>query len=147
MGLSDLIGAEVLVEAPIDVVWRTVTEPEQICRWFAERVELDLRAGGSGLFVLHSDGSGQDFDVPLVVEVVEPPVRFAFRWGPPDASLLVEFTLVAETPERTRLRVAEHGLDHTAWGDDEKQRYADDHRNGWARHTGRLADLLARPAE
>ena len=29
-----------------------------------------------------------------------------------------------------------------SWSDDEKARYAEDHRNGWSVHTGRLGDLL-----
>jgi hypothetical protein len=57
--------------------------------------------------------------------------------------LLVEFTLVAEGSERTRLRVVESGLDLLAWPDAEKERYAEEHNGGWATFLGRLAGLLA----
>ena len=47
----------------------------------------------------------------VVVETVEPPTRFSFRWNHPEGeepvggnSMLVEFTLTPEGPERTRLR-------------------------------------------
>jgi uncharacterized protein YndB with AHSA1/START domain len=87
---------------------------------------------------------------PLVVEVVERPHRFSFRWNHPAGaepvvgnSLLVEFTLVAEGSERTRLRVVESGLDLLAWPDAEKERYAEEHNGGWATFLGRLAGLLA----
>ena len=30
------IEREVLIEAPADVVWRTITEPGQLSQWFAE---------------------------------------------------------------------------------------------------------------
>ena len=47
LGVSDMadqhIEREVVIDAPADVVWRTITEPDQITRWFADKVELDLR--------------------------------------------------------------------------------------------------------
>ena len=53
---------------------------------------------------------------PVVVEAVEPPTRFSFRWNhpageepTPSNSLLVEFTLAPEG-EHTRLRVSESAL-------------------------------------
>ena len=81
---------------------------------------------------------------------VEPPRRFAFRWGHPDGeapvpgnSVLVEFTLTPEGTERTRLRVSETGLDGIGWPEAQKTSYAEDHRNGWAFFAGRLEGLLA----
>ena len=57
--MTDLtIEREVLIEAPADVVWRTITEPDQISRWFADRVELDLRSGGAGTFVFEDADHG-----------------------------------------------------------------------------------------
>jgi uncharacterized protein YndB with AHSA1/START domain len=144
------IEKEVLIEAPADVVWRTITEPDQISQWFADRVELVLEPGGDG--AMYFDGA--DEGGPLVVEAVEPPTRFSFRWNHPTGekpvagnSLLVEFTLVPEGEERTRLRVVESGLDLLSWSDAEKERYAGEHNGGWATFLGRLDALLAgRPA-
>jgi hypothetical protein len=58
--------------------------------------------------------------------------------------MLVEFTLSAEGDERTRLRVVESGHELRAWPDEEKQRYADEHRGGWADFLDRLTTLLAK---
>jgi len=30
------IETEILIEAPIDIVWRVVTEPDQIKQWFSD---------------------------------------------------------------------------------------------------------------
>ena len=46
-------------------------------------------------------------------------------------SMLVEFTLTPEGDERTRLRVVESGHELLAWPDTDKERYADEHRDGW----------------
>jgi len=90
-----------------------------------------------------------DQDDPLVIETVEPPTRFSFRWNYPAGekpgpgnSMLVEFTLAAEG-ERTRLRVQETGHELHAWPESEKNRYAEEHREGWGTFTDRLARLLA----
>ncbi len=141
---------EVVIEAPVDVVWRTVTEPEQISRWFADRVELDARPGGAGTLVF--DHEDRDAVIaPFVVEALEAPTRFAFRWNHPEGerptagnSVLVEFTLSAEGSERTRLRVVEHGLDELGWPEADKTTYAAEHNEGWAHFFGRLAGVVPR---
>ena len=57
--------------------------------------------------------------------------------------MLVEFTLTPVGAERTRLRVVESGHELLAWPDAEKERYADEHRDGWVEYLDRLADVLA----
>jgi uncharacterized protein YndB with AHSA1/START domain len=148
--MTDLsIEREIVIDAPADVVWRTITEPSQIERWFFDRVELDLRPGGRGTFAFKGRETGEPVTVAIVVETVEAPRRFGFRWGRPGSgtpepaqSMLVEFTLFPEGAERTRLRVVETGLDTVGWSDDEKARYADDHRRGWEEKLGALAELF-----
>jgi uncharacterized protein YndB with AHSA1/START domain len=152
--MADLsIEQEILIDAPIDVVWRTITEPDQIAQWFADRVEVDLHPGGAGTLVFEDKGTTRATTVPLVVITVEPRRRFSFRWGHPEGedpvagnSVLVEFTLAAESSDRTRLRVEETGLDVIGWPGERKAHYAEDHRHGWAVHIARLGDLMADPA-
>lgn len=138
------IEREVLIEAPVEVVWRTITEPDQISKWFADRVELVVEPGAHGYMQFGDQGG------PVVVETVDRPTRFSFRWNHPSGadpvagnSMLVEFTLVSEGPERTRLRVVESGHELLAWPDAEKQRYADEHGDGWVEFLDRLAGVHA----
>jgi uncharacterized protein YndB with AHSA1/START domain len=145
MTMADLkIEREVMIDAPVEVVWRTITEPDQISQWFADRVELEVQPGGHG-FMAFGDQGG-----PVVVEAVVPPTHFSFRWNHPAGeepvagnSILVEFTLAPDGAERTRLRVVESGLEPLSWPDAEKERYAEEHNGGWATFTDRLAALLA----
>ena len=139
-----VIEREVLIEAPVQVVWRTITEPDQMSRWFADRVDLVVEPGAHG-FMQFGDQGG-----PVVVETVDPTTRFSFRWNHPGDeepvvgnSMLVEFTLTAEGDTRTRLRVTESGHEVRDWPDAEKQRYADEHQMGWGDFLGRLASVLA----
>jgi uncharacterized protein YndB with AHSA1/START domain len=137
------IEREIVIDAPVEVVWRTITEPDQITQWFADKVDLDLEPGGHGYMGFGDQGG------PVVVDTVDPPTRFSFRWNHPAGeepaetnSLLVEFTLAGEG-EQTRLRVVESGLDLLAWSTADKQRYADEHNGGWGTFFDRLAQLLA----
>ena len=141
------IEREILIDAPIDVVWRVVTEPELIQHWFAEEVTLDARAGGTGRMVFKSGDSYQ-----LQVEAVDQPRRFVYRWVQPagsvardENSMLVEFTLHAEG-DGTRLRVVESGFDRVDWADEKKARYAEDHSSGWGVLLARLAEFAPRAA-
>ena len=139
-----VIERDVLIEAPAEVVWRTVTEPDQMSLWFADRVDLIIEPGAHGYMKFGDQGG------PVVVETVDRPARFSFRWNYPGGeepvpgnSMLVEFTLTQEGDERTRLRVTESGHELRDWPDAEKQRYADEHLEGWGEFLGRLAGVLA----
>lgn len=135
------IEKEIHIDAPVEVVWRLVTEPDQIRQWFADETEIELRVGSRGRLAFKSGDSYQ-----LQVEAVEPPRRFAFRWVRRPGlvvqdgnSLLVEFILQPEE-DGTRLKVVESGFDAIEWSDEEKGRYVEDHSNGWPRILGRLRD-------
>jgi uncharacterized protein YndB with AHSA1/START domain len=139
------IDRDILIEAPVEVVWRTITEPEQMSQWFADRVELVIEPGAHGYMEFGDQGG------PVVVEVVDRPTRFSFRWNHPRGeepvagnSMLVEFTLTQEGDDRTRLRVVESGHELRDWPDAEKQRYADEHSEGWGGYLERLVTLVAK---
>jgi uncharacterized protein YndB with AHSA1/START domain len=95
-------------------VWRALTRPEELSRWFSDRVELDPTVGGK--IILEWDAYGR---ATGVVEAFDPPHTFAFRWRAhgvdpveplaPDNSTLVTFTL-ASTGAGTRLELVETGF-------------------------------------
>ena len=137
-----VIEREIVIEAPAEVVWRIITEPDQMSLWFADRVDLVVEPGAHGYMGFGDQGG------PVVVETVDPPTRFSFRWNHPrdeepvvGNSMLVEFTLTPMGDERTRVRVSEGGHEVRDWSEAEKQRYADEHREGWGDFLERLAGV------
>lgn len=131
--LPDSIERDILIQAPLDAVWRIVTEPDQIAQWFSDKAEVDLRPGGSGSLTFERQG----VTAPFVVEAVEPPHRFAWRWSHPEGSVpregnstLVEFLLSAEG-DGTRLRIVESGIGALERTDAEKREFLEDHGGGW----------------
>jgi uncharacterized protein YndB with AHSA1/START domain len=141
------IERDILIDAPVDIVWAVVTEPEHIGEWFSDSVELDLRPGGAA--VLRWDDYGA---VHGRVERVEPPHFFSFRWvvhRVPDApvtdgnSTLVEFSLSPEG-DGTRLTVVESGFRDLDGTEDENQGHVDSHRRGWVHELGELKEYAER---
>jgi uncharacterized protein YndB with AHSA1/START domain len=139
-----VIEREILIEAPAEVVWRTITEPAQMSHWFADRVDLVVEPGAHGYMEFGDQGG------PVVVETVDAPTYFSFRWNYPHGeepvagnSMLVEFTLTPVGDERTHVRVSESGHELRDWPDAERQRYADEHRDGWVDYLERLGRVSA----
>jgi uncharacterized protein YndB with AHSA1/START domain len=141
---SDMINKDIFIDAPAETVYRVLTEPEQISRWFADAAELDPVAGGAGTLTFEARATTERTVVKLTVEAAEPPHRFAFRWDNPDGeepteanSLLVEFTLTAEGTG-TRLRVTESGFDALERAGRDMIGYYEAHEKGWEAHLANL---------
>jgi uncharacterized protein YndB with AHSA1/START domain len=64
--------AEIDIEAPVEDVFASLIEPEQIDRWMGEGAEVDPRVGGRIDF-------GFDHG-PLKILELEPPARLAYSW-------------------------------------------------------------------
>jgi uncharacterized protein YndB with AHSA1/START domain len=109
---------------PIDRVWRAVTSPEHLARWFPSTVELDLVPGGKIRF-----GSFEGEAAHGQVLDVEPPHRLAFSWG----TDRLEFDLRTEGPGTTF--VLTHYVDDRAG--------AASFATGWEMCLAALADVLA----
>ena len=149
---ADHIEREILIEAPVDVVWSVLTEPEQMARWFSDAAEVDLRHGGQGVLTFNQRATNQTVVVPIQIESVDPPHTFSYRWGHPAGtearagnSALVEFRL---TPEgtTTRLRLVESGLLEMDWSDEARTSYAEDHGKGWDMHMASLRNYVSQQA-
>jgi uncharacterized protein YndB with AHSA1/START domain len=145
--ISQQIERQVLIDAPIDVVWAVVTQPEHISGWFSESVELELRPGGKLAlrWSSHRTFEGR-------VERVDPPHAFSFRWVlepdqamTEDNSTLVEFSLSAEG-DSTRLTVVESGFPDLTGPEEEKQSHFDAHSSGWDKELGELDEYLRKTA-
>ncbi len=143
------IEREIEIEAPVEVVWRTITEPELIRTWFSDVADVEARPGAVGSLTFRAD-TDDPYVVGITVVAADRPHRFSYRWVYPPGeraaegnSTLVTFTLVADGDERTRLRVVESGLEQMDMAEDEKQKFFEDHRHGWQVQGDRLRDVFA----
>jgi uncharacterized protein YndB with AHSA1/START domain len=141
--VPDRIEREILIDAPLEVVWAVITQPDHVSGWFSDVAEIDLRAGGK----LTLTWEGDDTEHGRVVKV-DPPHYFSFRWIRGSAtevrggnSTLVEFSLSAEG-EGTRLRVVETGFSNLDLREDDQAKDAEEHREGWERELDELREYL-----
>jgi uncharacterized protein YndB with AHSA1/START domain len=93
-----MIRKEIQLPATREEVWSALTDPDELERWFANNVELDLRPGGAAVFRW---GNGEARRA--TVTEVEPEERLAFTW---DEEGEVEFSL-ADDEAGTLLTVVE----------------------------------------
>ena len=97
----------VLPTAP-EEVWKALTDPEELEKWFANDVQLDIEQG-EGVF-RWDDGEVRRASV----EELEEGRRFAFTWrDEDDVETRVAFDL-EEVPDGTRLTVTESSPDPQA---------------------------------
>jgi uncharacterized protein YndB with AHSA1/START domain len=144
---ADTIEREVLVEAPLDRVWETLTEPEHLGRWFGDDgADVDLREGG--LIELRWEEHGT---VRARIVRLEPKTGFAFRWAPfkdpggvdpvDGNSTLVEFALDGDE-ERTLVKVVESGFEALECAPELRVEHREGNTRGWEFELGQLAEYL-----
>ncbi|GAA2042189.1 hypothetical protein GCM10009819_30640 [Agromyces tropicus] len=132
------------IAAPIEKVWRAVTEPEHISRWFGRTVLAGSGVGAEGTMTFEGYGA-----VPIRVEALDAPRSVTYRWGNDDAlgrlpdhvdeetSTVFTFTL-AEVADGTELTVVETGFERTS---DPSVNMAE-HAGGWVAELDKLVALL-----
>lgn len=149
--MMDRIEKQVVLRAPVDRVWRAITDAEQFGQWF--RVRLD------GPFQLNAPSSGQ-LTVPgyeymrweAQVVALEPQSLFAFEWHPhavdPSADYSaepltrVEFRLEALSDGTTRLTITESGFE--ALPPHRRDTAFPRNADGWAAQMGNLQAYVER---
>lgn len=147
--MTSIVEQSILIDAPVEVVWRALTEPEQIRRWFADDVDLAAEVGYRGSLGFADNGAGLAVSFQVTVVSAQPARTFSYRWQHPsgveaveDNSTLVEFTLTPEG-DGTRLRVVETGVEQLGWAAEQQQSFVEEHSSGWLTYLGRLNDLIA----
>ncbi|WP_333761473.1 SRPBCC family protein [Streptomyces sp. IBSBF 2390] len=86
-------------DQPVERVWRFVTEPAELSRWFPSRAELDLRPGGAVRFT----GDPNMPESTGRVLAVDPPRHLSFAWGGDE----LHFDLAAPDDGHTRLTLTD----------------------------------------
>jgi uncharacterized protein YndB with AHSA1/START domain len=127
---TDRIEKKVLLHAPIDRVWRAISDAKQFGTWFGMEFEGDFVAGGRAVGRLvptkvddevaktQQSYAGMAFE--FQVDRIEPMRLFSFKWHPfaidktvdysAEPMTLVKFEL-EEVPGGTMVTIVESGFD------------------------------------
>jgi uncharacterized protein YndB with AHSA1/START domain len=117
--MSDVIRKSIFVPAPIDRVWRAISDHREFGEWFRVALDQPFEAGKPSTGHITYPGY-EHLKWNAEIVAVEPPRRLTLRWHPyaldPDADYsnepmtLVEFTL-SEQDGGTNVEVLESGFD------------------------------------
>ncbi|MCW2690856.1 MAG: hypothetical protein JWR37_5746 [Mycobacterium sp.] len=156
---TDRIEKQVLLRAPLDRVWRAISDSDEFGRWFGAEFDGPFIAGATVTGVITPTKIDEDVarqQEPYTGQVdtweivaVEPEKRLAFRWhpvpagsngAPQEPATLVEFTLTEES-DGTLLRIVESGFDAIS---PERRRTAfEGNSQGWAIQVDLVRKYLA----
>ncbi|BBY79309.1 SRPBCC family protein [Mycolicibacterium pulveris] len=154
---SDRIEKHVVLKAPLERVWKAISDADQFGRWFGVRFDGPFVEGAALTGVMTPTAVDEEIaksqepyegtaDTWWIV-AVEPPHRLAYRWRPylvaggeDGPTTLVEFTL-QETADGVLLRIVESGFD--AIPEDRRKAAFDDNSSGWAAQTELVRKYVA----
>ena len=129
---------------PPERVWRAITIPEELTRWFSDKATIEPVPGGA----ITLEWEGHPVSEGLV-EIFEPHHTFAFRWRAndvspsgeltPENSTLVTFSLTP-TAAGSRLEVTETGF--AALPPHLRSKVYQENDGGWNYELGELVDYL-----
>ncbi len=124
------------LDVPVEQVWRAITDPAELARWFGDEAEVDLRPGGDAAMKWENHGR-----YAMRIEEVDPPRRLVWSWvHEPDVAFKeapatrVRWTLTPRDDGGTTLHLLETGFRtdlHLGQNDE-----------GWDAELGELAELL-----
>lgn len=117
--MADAIRKSTFIQAPIERVWRALSDHREFGEWFKVALDQPFEAGKPSTgHITHPGYEHIKWNAQVVA--VEPPHRLALRWHPyaidpnvdysNEPTTLVEFTL-AEQDSGTRVEVVESGFD------------------------------------
>ena len=77
--MAPSVEQDILIDAPVDVVWRAVTEPEQVSSWFSDEVDLEAKPGYEGVLTFNDRATKQSLSVHVTMQSVKPDRSFSYR--------------------------------------------------------------------
>ncbi len=101
------------INAPRERVWRAITDPDEIARWFSPGTQwrgTGLKVGGT-LSVYNPETDTDSYT--QVIDLVDPPRRLVTRSAPPEVAYVTTWTLDEEN-NGTRLTITHSGYELAA---------------------------------
>ena len=143
--MQDTIVREITVKASKERVYKAITDPVEIIKWFPNKIEGTLEVGQRPVMIFTSE----NHKTSIYVEAARPFDYFAYRWVPGGAGIvgdvlkvpntLVEF-FIEEKGAETKVTVKESGfasLPASVAEESFKQ-----NSGGWEYMIGRLEKLM-----
>lgn len=142
--MQNTIIREITIKAPKEKVYNSITSPEEIIKWFPNKIEGTLDVSERPILDFGEHGKNQ-----IYVEAAEPYTYFAYRWVPgsnhflgdvlTQPNTLVEFFL-EEVDGSTKVILKESGFEQLP--PEVAEKCFKDNSGGWDYMLGRLENLM-----
>ncbi len=146
---TDSIVQEITIGAPIERVWRAVSDAREFGEWFGMACDRPFEPGVQVGCEITEPEEYRGTTFPIWIDRVEPPRFFSFRWHayavePGDyanaPTTLVAFTLES-ADEGTRLTIVESGFDDVPL--DRRAEAFASNTEGWRIQAQNIAEYVA----
>jgi uncharacterized protein YndB with AHSA1/START domain len=101
---------ERVFDAPVALVWRAITTPEDMSRWYFDMKNFKPEAGCEFQFVVEHEGNVHDHRCKITGVIPQKKIAYTWRFEGRKGSSLVTFELFAEGG-KTRLKLTHAGLE------------------------------------
>ncbi|HEX5794028.1 MAG TPA: SRPBCC domain-containing protein [Rheinheimera sp.] len=148
--MQNIIQRELTINATAERIYNAIAMPEQVVKWFPDKVEGDYQVGGQPVFSF-----GTEHQSSVYIEAANPHHYFAYRWVPGGNNFtgdvlsvpntLVEFRITELAPGRCQVSLTETGfadLPAEIAASSLKQ-----NTNGWDFMLGRLQQFFSAEAK
>ena len=142
-GRGLVLELQFVVDAPRERIFRTLTEPAELARWWGPRgyttpeIDLDLRVGG-GYRLTMQPPDGDRFHLAGEFLEIEPPSRlvYTFRWEEPDPDdrETVATLSLDDLGDATEVSLSQ--------GEFATEARLELHRSGWTDSSEKLRELI-----
>lgn len=139
------IEKEIVINASPEIVFNSISTPENITKWFPIAIEGGLNVGDRPILDFGEHGKNQ-----IYVESAKPHSYFAYRWIPgsqhfigdvlTEPNTLVEF-FIEPSENGSKVTLRETGFELLS--SDVRQQKLSDNNGGWDYMLNRLKELLA----
>jgi len=109
---------EIPLDVPASVVWRALTDAEELRRWFPADARVEPGEGGS---IWYSWGPGMEGTSRIQIWEPDARLRLVERWGEGDSAVefAMDFFITALSGERATLRLVHSGFGSDASWDEQ----------------------------
>ena len=97
-------------DAPVALVWRAITTPEDMMRWYFDVINFKLEAGCEFRFIVEHEGTVHDHRCKITEVIPQKKIAYTWRFEGIEGNSHVTFELFAEGG-KTRLRLTHAGLE------------------------------------
>lgn len=135
------IKKSIVINAPVDIVFKAITDPTELTNWFPDQAILEPRIGGKVRFTFNKDSSKEidrDYSPEGIIKEFIPNKRVSYTWQHKDLPEFPETIVTWELEEidHNKTRVV---LNHSGFTGKEEGKVAfKEHDQGWSYFLDRL---------